>query len=181
MIEHVTESMDLHYVLSDRFLTAYQDIRDVSGSFGKRTELLQNRWDYMIHNNPLFGQGFKGTSSSLSFDPSYWWDPTYAHGENTVAFLAVRYGLSGIFVSVWLLFAVFRRAVRLFRILPDSWQKSLVCGILVFNIHIVITSYFGIPLFTIFGIVILAPSWAVLELIERFQEKKTDLINKKAG
>jgi len=171
VIESFTEGEKLSYIVSDRILTAYGDVRDLEGSIGRRTELLQHRWDYMIHNNPLLGQGFKGTS--LSFDPSSeWWNPRFALGENTMAFVAVRYGLAGFFVVGWLLIAVFHKAIRLFRILPDSWQKSLVCGLLAFNIHIFITTYFGLPLLSTYGIVILAPSWAMLELIERFHKQK---------
>ena len=182
VIEDIAGSKSLPFILSDRISSTYHDVGNLSGSFRKRTEGAKIRWDYMINNNPIFGQGFKGRISRMQSDR---WDPTdslYAL-HNIIAFLSVRYGLFGFFIIGWLLFTVFYKAIFLFRTLPPSYKKLLVCAILAFNIQIVISSYFGSPLFQTFGIVIVAPSWAVLELIERFhkQEQRENFIAGETG
>lgn len=167
-IEYFIDSQPILPIIYKRGFEAYSDAASGGGTFGLRTELLQHRWNYMLKTNLFWGQGFKETSGY------YYWDPTYATGENTGAFIATRYGISGFFIFSWLLFAILKKIINLYRKLEDSWQKTLICGLLAFNIHIIITSYFAAPFVTTFGIVILTPFWAIVELIERFNDHEYD-------
>jgi len=178
IIGYITGGRELSYIVKDRVITASEDVRNISGSFGIRTEGMIIRWNYMIHNSPFFGQGFKGTMldkllygrDSASFDDHL--VPTIITKHNIVADLAVRYGLSGFFVFSWILFTFFRKAIHLFRSLPDSWEKLLICGLLAFNVQNIIVSYSSSTFFEIWGIVILAPSWAVMVLIDKFHKQE---------
>lgn len=171
LIEYFIDSQPILPIIYKRGFEAYSDAASGGGTFGLRTELLQHRWEYMLKTNPFWGQGFKETAGI------YYWDPVYPTLENTGAFIATRYGISGFLIFGWLLYTVLKKMINLFKKLEDSWQKALICGLLAFNTHIIITSYFGSPLVSTYGIVILAPSWAIVELIERLHKNNLQPIN----
>jgi hypothetical protein len=159
---------DLLQVVADRFSVGYQYVEQGSGTYEYRKNSVKLRLNYMIENNPLFGQGYKGTYYDRAFQVSHLYDPTIAEGDNIIANICVTYGLSGFVIIIWLLYTVFYKAINLFRTFPLSWQKSVVTGILAFNIQMVFVSVFSSIYVQIWGILILAPSWAVIELLDRF-------------
>ena len=171
IVERITGSESFSFIISDRILTGVRDIRGLSN----RTEMMLLRWNYMIKENPIMGHGFRVSRVDLLKDQyfigSTKYDPTALCGHTMVGDVAARYGLTGFFLFGWLMFTALRKATRLFRTLPPSWQKSLVCGLLAFNIQAVVISIVGSPYLNISGIIVLAPSWAVLELIERFHKR----------
>ena len=134
------------------------------------------RWDYMIKNNPLFGLGFKGSARDLvsgDLSGEEYVNRTSTSGHNFIGDLAVRYGLSGFLIFGWILIAVFQKAARLLKTLSSSWQKSLVCGLLAFNVQALLVSYGGDSLYlSVYGAVTMASSWAMLELIDRFHKRE---------
>jgi len=165
---NIVNKTDLWSIFSDRISITYYDVREMGGTLGYRRGSVMLRWNYMIDNNPLFGQGFKGTMYDREFKQAHLNDPAIVEGDNMIAFLAARYGLAGFFVMGWLLYAVFCKAIRLLKILSNSWRKSVVWGILMFNIQMIVISFFSSVYVQVWSIIILAPSWAIMELIDRF-------------
>jgi hypothetical protein len=162
---------DLLSMVADRVSIGYHDIQEKSGTFRYRIDSMALRWNYMMETNPIFGHGYKGIYYDRVFQQSHLYDPTIAEGDNIIGYISVRYGLAGFFVMIWLLYTVFYKAINLLKAFPPSWQKSVVYGLLAFNIQMVIISYFASVYMQIWAIVILAPSWAILELIDRFYIK----------
>lgn len=158
VIERHFGTSKLSYIITHRLGT-------MGESFSRRGSIMMgSRLNYLIDNPSLFGYGFKQKYKGDRFDP------TIVTGHSLLGDLAARYGFSGFLVFGWLLFAVFRQAIHLLRTLPNSWQQSIVLGLLAFNIQTFIYSYSANTYFGTWGIVIIASSWAVLELIERFHE-----------
>jgi hypothetical protein len=161
IIEHISGSTSLSYVVKDRVQTA-------AYHSSSRANFMRNSFIYLFDNPSLFGGGFKNAVDIRGNR----YDPALVTFHNLPADLAARYGFSGFIVFGWLLFAVFRQGRRLLRMLPVSWQKSVVLGLLAFNIQTLVYGYSSNSYFLTPGIVILAPSWAMLELIERLHKHK---------
>lgn len=160
-IKHFTESENLSYIIKDRVDTAAYHAES-------RNEFMRSRINYLFDNPSLFGGGFKSTLGVMGVR----YDPTFITYHNVPADLAAGYGFSGFIVFGWLLFTIFRQGIRVYRILPDSWQKTVALSLLACNIQIFIYGYASNSYFILSGIIVLAPSWAMLAVIEQLHKQK---------
>jgi len=75
---------------------------------------------------------------------------------------------SGIFIFAWILASFFYISFSLWNKLPFSWDRAVILGLIAFNIQIVFVSFFGDRYANPSSVAILAISWAIVILVNRF-------------
>ena len=87
----------------------------------------------MVGDHPVLGVGldnFLYQYRSHYVLPTAWEEFNLSHPHNFVLDFWLRLGLPGLAVAVWLLAAFFRRGWRLYRALPEGYDRLLILGLM---------------------------------------------------
>jgi len=128
-----------------------------SGTTFLRLKLWQGSLN-MIRDHPLFGVGldnFLYQYRTRYVLPEAWEELDLSHPHNIVLDYWTRLGILGVIAIGWLLFAFFRKALRLYRQLADRDLKALLLGLMAsmvaFLAHgLIDNSYFLVDLAFVF-------------------------------
>lgn len=168
-------------VLVQRAGSGIEDFWGRSGTFGARLNFITFKWAAITKYNPLFGRGFDLVRMSGAENWRVNWTPFAQSADNGIVNIFLIFGYLGIGLFSWIFVAVFRRAVELIRKLNPCLDRALVIGIMAFNFQLLLESFFGDRFTWYPAVAVLATSWAVLELIGRFHERKAVLVTEGAG
>ena len=156
-------------IIQTRSTSGIEDFIERKGTFTSRILMLQNKWKTVRNENIVLGIGFDSAvpiSSSTNYMLKM--HPRTLTPDSSLPNIILLFGLSGIFIFVWILTSFFRVSFRLWQNLPLSLYRATILGIIAFNIQIVLVSFFGDRFTAVFSVSILATSWAIVVLISRF-------------
>lgn len=160
------------HIIPARVLSGIYDAWHGIGTAGFRLRLLQNTWEYVLHNYPLFGRGFDWVPHpdfATYLQTAFVQAPTHDSG---FASILIMFGLFGVIVFGFIFYRVFKCGISLMHSLPDLKLRALVIGIMALNAHTILVaisedSFSGQPATTV-----LVTSWALLYLMLSFQRKE---------
>jgi len=167
----VMTDMSLVEILKLRSMSGIEDLIERKGTFYNRILILQNKWKTVKAENIVLGIGFDSAVPISSSTPTNYMvnmHPRALVVDSSLPNILLLFGLSGIFIFVWILTSFFRVSFRLWHNLPLSLYRAIILGIIAFNIQIVLVSFFGDRFANVSAVSILATSWAIVELISRF-------------
>jgi len=158
-------------ILKARSMSGIEELFYKEGTFYNRILILQRKWQTVRAENVALGIGFDSAVPISSSSPTNYMvnmHPRALVVDSSFPNLLLLFGVSGIFIFVWILTSFFRTSFHLWYKLPLSRDKAIVIGIIAFNIQIILVSFFGDRYTNPSSIVILTTSWAIVVLINRF-------------
>ena len=158
-------------ILKLRSMSGIEDLIETKGTFYNRILILQNKWKTVKAENVVLGIGFDSAVPTSSSSPTNYMvnmHPRALVADSSLPNILLLYGLTGIFIFVWILTSFFRISFHLLHKLQFSLDRTIVLGIIAFNIQIVFVSFFGDRYANPFSVAILSISWAIVMLINRF-------------
>jgi len=175
----VMTDMGLVEILKARSMSGIEDFIEGKGTFLNRILILQNKWKTVRAENVVLGIGFDSAVPISSSTPTNYMvnmHPRALVADSSLPNILLLFGLSGIFIFVWILTSFFRISFRLWQNLPLPRDRAIILGIIAFNIQIIFVSFFGDRFANVSSVSILAISWAIVVLISRFVSQNRDSI-----
>ncbi|MHA1381531.1 MAG: hypothetical protein ACTSRG_24455 [Candidatus Helarchaeota archaeon] len=167
--------LGLNEIIESRLISGINDTKYVQGSFENRLVLLGIKWRTVSTQNPLLGIGFNSAVPVSSSTPSNFMvnmSPYALTADNGLANILLLYGFSGIFVFSWIFFSFFRDSSSLYKRLPNSKEKAIILGIIIYNLGNIMGLFFSPVLDSPQSVSIIATSWAIVVLVGRFELKQ---------
>jgi hypothetical protein len=152
------------------------------GSFDIRLSSLSLRTNTVFNSNPLIGIGFEsanyvdissysGNKIALKLHES----PNALVPDISWANIILLFGMLGVISFIWLFISLLRYSYRLYNNLPQCLEKSITLGIIALNITTIMSSFFSSSALTgPSGVTFLSMSWAVVVLIDRYNNPLID-------
>ena len=169
--------VSLWKAITIRSTIGIQDIKFSEGTFGIRLKSLARKWETVKNTNPIIGIGFESANpinlqsdSKMSIVTVLHHSPYALVPDISWSNIILLFGLSGVFIFLWMFLSFFRFSYMVFRKLPHSVPKYIVLGIISFNITTIGSSFFSSSALTgPSGVTFLTMAWAIVVLINHFE------------
>jgi len=150
-----------------KVIGGYYDVREESGSFGDRMEILKIKYRATTDYNFLIGRGFNWGLSSGIINPDR--NPMARSNHNGLVSIYVVFGVLGIIVYAIIFFIVGKKCIYIFNNSANPIDKHIALGILIFNVMLIIKSFVTDPFTDPSGAIVISISWGIIGKTDQLQ------------
>jgi hypothetical protein len=161
-------------MISGRLETAIVDMKEYTGSFMKRSEIVRMNIDYAIEDNIFWGVGFKfgaaryskGEMLEIEQHELLFTDPySYMGIDVGLTYIIFRHGLIGAIIYILLFYKLFKSFFYLLKTLKDEYYKEIIKACLIINAFAIPFSLISQPFTTPAMLIVMIISWCMTAYI----------------